>query len=177
MAERAVGTVKKTLDKARQSGQNLDMSLLSLRSTPVDDHLPFPARILLGRQVSTSIPSCIRPSTGMQEWSNRLEERPSIQKSYYDQHAWPMTRWRKDNQYGFSGYNWAMDPRARGEKMRRATLIHGGNAAWRVLPAKSPTSAGGFRNPQSTMYEAPDDNSKQRQPMRQPASSCKTIRK
>jgi len=47
--ERQVQIVKLTLDKAKTSGQDPHMSLLCLRSTPVDSQLPSPAELLYQR--------------------------------------------------------------------------------------------------------------------------------
>ena len=54
--ERQVQTVKHTLDKAKKSGQDPHMSLLCLRSTPVDSQLPSPAELLYQRKIQSNLP-------------------------------------------------------------------------------------------------------------------------
>ena len=47
--ERQIQTVKHTMVKARESGIDLDLAMLYLRSTPVSHKLPNPAEMLMGR--------------------------------------------------------------------------------------------------------------------------------
>ena len=54
--ERQVQTVKNTLDKAKKSGQDPHMSMLCLRSTPLDSQLPSPAELLYQRKLQANLP-------------------------------------------------------------------------------------------------------------------------
>ena len=51
-----VQTVKHTLDKTKKSGQDSHMSLLCLRSTPVDSQLPSPAELLYQHKLQSNLP-------------------------------------------------------------------------------------------------------------------------
>ena len=53
--ERMVLTVKKTLQKAKQSKTNCQIALLSLRTIPLDNHLSSPAEILYSKKIRTRI--------------------------------------------------------------------------------------------------------------------------
>ena len=55
-AERMVGVVKSVLKKAKQSGNDPQMSLLCLRSTPIDARTPSPAELLYGRRIRSNLP-------------------------------------------------------------------------------------------------------------------------
>ena len=54
--ERQVETVKHTLEKARKSGKDPHMSMLCLRSTPIDSQLPSPAELLYQRKLQSNLP-------------------------------------------------------------------------------------------------------------------------
>ena len=54
--ERAIRTVKYTLDKARETGIYPYLAMLSIRATPIADKLPSPAKFYLDRQARTRHP-------------------------------------------------------------------------------------------------------------------------
>ncbi|PIK53023.1 hypothetical protein BSL78_10084 [Apostichopus japonicus] len=60
--ERQVQTVKQTITKARQSKYDVHLAMLSLRATPIDNHLPSPGELLFNRKLRSSIPTKI-PNT------------------------------------------------------------------------------------------------------------------
>ena len=62
--------------KARQSGKDLDLALLGLRTTPIDSKLPSPADVLNGRKAQSALLTKIvdtRQDHG--EMRERLQER------------------------------------------------------------------------------------------------------
>ena len=86
--ERQVQTVKYTLKKAAMSRSNPQKALLSLRSTPIDSHLPSPADMLNARKYKSNLPVIIRN----EHWSKdeirrRLAERQEIQRLNHDKRA------------------------------------------------------------------------------------------
>ena len=56
-AEIFVRTVKDTLTKVYQSGQDPDMALLCYRSTPINSKLPSPAELMNSRRYTTLLPT------------------------------------------------------------------------------------------------------------------------
>ena len=54
--ERQVDTVKHTIDKAKKPGKDLQTSMLCLRSTAIDSHLPSPAELLYQRKLKSNLP-------------------------------------------------------------------------------------------------------------------------
>ena len=58
------------------------MALLNLRTTPVDNRLPSPAEMLLGRQVASILPT--RQTNIDQEVKDQLEGRGERAKEHYD---------------------------------------------------------------------------------------------
>ncbi len=87
MVERAVRTVKNTLDKARRSGIDPHLAMLNVRATPISDNLPSPAELLLGRKLQTNLPSYTNPHPDHESTRKLLRERQCSQAHYHDKHA------------------------------------------------------------------------------------------
>ena len=85
--ERTIQTIKQTMKKARQSGSDMSMALLSLRTTPIDSHLPSPAEILHGRRIRGNLPVKTHLRRDQANIRPRLEDRQTSQKAYHDLHA------------------------------------------------------------------------------------------
>ena len=85
LIERHVQTVKKCMYKCDYSGQDVDLALLSLRSTPLDGNLPSPAELLNGRKYRTTMPS-INHSVPHSNNNIRtqLEARQQTSKTYFE---------------------------------------------------------------------------------------------
>ena len=85
-AERFVRTVKDTLTKAHQRGQDLDMALLCYRSTSINSKLPSPAELMNSRRYRNLLPT-------QTMLKSRKEEREKImslkqkQEQYYNKSA------------------------------------------------------------------------------------------
>ena len=85
-AERFVRTVKDTLTKAHQSGQDPDMALLCYRSTPINSKLPSPAELMNSRRYRTLLPTW----TMLKSREEEREELMSLkrkQEQYYNKSA------------------------------------------------------------------------------------------
>ena len=82
--ERTIQTVKHILEKSRVSGEDPYLSLLSLRTTPIDNSIPSPAEILLGRKSRCTLPTRTTVSAAQQNLQQKLIDRQSVQKSLYD---------------------------------------------------------------------------------------------
>ncbi len=86
--ERQIRTVKSVMTKAKQSGQDITLALLSLRTTPLDSKLPSPAELLHGRKLQgnliTRIPNSRLDQENIQE---RLTEKQEKMKEYHDRTA------------------------------------------------------------------------------------------
>ena len=90
--ESQVKIVKKVLKKAQRSNSDPNIALLCLRSTPIDNKLPSPAELLLGRQIQDNLPRRIQNNYTSDEVIHRLQERQASQKFYYDQHTHVLPR-------------------------------------------------------------------------------------
>ncbi|GFR60177.1 retrovirus-related Pol polyprotein from transposon 297-like Protein [Elysia marginata] len=85
--ERTVQTVKNGLKKAKAKKENLQLALLSLRTTPIDNILPSPAELLFNRKVQGQIPHIIRHDSKSEDITRHLEQRQAVQKGYFDRQA------------------------------------------------------------------------------------------
>ena len=59
--ERQVQTIKKIIKKFKKEKQSLHLAMLDLRATPVNSKLPSPAEMLMGRPITTLLPSRTSP--------------------------------------------------------------------------------------------------------------------
>lgn len=84
LSERMVQTVEKTKLKAKDSGCEIDMALLCLRSTPIDTNLPSPAQLLDSRQPRTNLPSPSKHTRDHETAGKFLQSRQRVQKEYHD---------------------------------------------------------------------------------------------
>ena len=89
LIERHVQTVKKCMSKCDHSGTDIDLALLSLRSTPLDSHIPSPAELLNGRSYRTTMPSLNNGSSRVDSETIRteLQQRQHKSKTHYDKHT------------------------------------------------------------------------------------------
>ena len=85
--ERQVQTIKKIIKKCKKEKQSLHLAMLNLRVTPVDSKLPSPAEMLMGRPITTLLPSRTSPSPVTVAQRQHLDRRQSTMKSNYDRHA------------------------------------------------------------------------------------------
>ena len=86
-AERMVQTVKETMPKARQSSTDPDLSLLCLRTTPIENNLPSPAELLYSRQLRSSLPLLSSHTPQDTAVHKNLQARQRTQKKYHDRSA------------------------------------------------------------------------------------------
>lgn len=73
--ESKVKTIKMTMKKAKATNTDPLMALLCLRATPIDNKLPSPAELLLGRPIQDNLPRKTPTSIANEEVSNRLIQR------------------------------------------------------------------------------------------------------
>ena len=88
--ERQVQTVKKILLKCKETGEDPNLALLSLRSTPLTARLPSPAEILNGRVYKTTLPVRIKPPIDQEEVRQQLSSQQRSQVSIYDRNSKPL---------------------------------------------------------------------------------------
>ena len=75
--------------KCDHSGHDVELALLSLRSTPLDNHIPSPAELLNGRKYRTTMPSINNDTSSADNGTIRahLEDCQQKLKQHYDKHT------------------------------------------------------------------------------------------
>ena len=86
--ERQIQTIKHVIKKTKQAGEDIEMGLLSLRATPVDNKLPSPAELLFQRRVRSNLPCHIQnKNSNRDQVYEQLQQRQNNQKFYHDRSA------------------------------------------------------------------------------------------
>ena len=80
--ERIVGTVKSVMKKC---GEDTELALLFLRTTPVDSYLPSPAELLYDRRIRSTLPFSFNHKNSYGDTKEILKQRQQRQKLYHDQ--------------------------------------------------------------------------------------------
>ena len=62
MAERCVQTMKESLIKTIEKGEDMDLALLTYKTTSLSHRLPSPAELLNSRKYKTLLSTCIVPT-------------------------------------------------------------------------------------------------------------------
>lgn len=87
--ERQIQTVKRTLTKAKQAGRDPNLSMLCLRTTPINHKLLSPAELLNNRIMRSNIIAKVpNPRFPNSDYIHeQLEHRQDMQKMYHDKTA------------------------------------------------------------------------------------------
>lgn len=88
--ERHIQTVENVLMKCKESGDDPNLALLSLRATPLKANMPSPAELLNGRKYKTTLPSKIHPPCNQEEIRTYLTSQQEVQTQHYNQHVKPL---------------------------------------------------------------------------------------
>ena len=75
MAERCVQTTKVSLIKTKEEEEDVDLALLTYKTTPLSHRLPSPAELLNSRKYNTLLPTLIVP-TRLQESYRQIDHGP-----------------------------------------------------------------------------------------------------
>ena len=85
--ERQVQTVKQALIKAKQDGNDPDLTLLCLRTTPISPKIPSPSELITGRKPRANLPTRHTGNPTDDLIREKLQDRQITQKSYHDTKA------------------------------------------------------------------------------------------
>ena len=75
MAERCVQTMKASLIKTMEEAEDMDLALLTYKTTPLSHELPSPAELLNSRKYKTLLPTCIVPTRLQQNYKSWTKEK------------------------------------------------------------------------------------------------------
>ena len=91
--ERTVQTVKKLLQKCKESGADPHLAMLCLRSTPLDHNIASPAELRNYRVYQANLPSISKPGLSLSadgEVNTKLQARQDQHKSQYYKSSKPL---------------------------------------------------------------------------------------
>ena len=82
-AERHIDTFKRTLMKALTTHKDLDMALLCIRTTPLGNGLPSPAKRMFERQLKSNLPM-VNLRNKDDSFTHKMQKRRDYTKAHYD---------------------------------------------------------------------------------------------
>ena len=83
-AEAMVKIVKQALQKAKYSGTDPHLALLSLRGTPIDHNIQAPTFLLYNRKIRSNLPFRTVRNSQLEDVQRHLEQRQTLQKEHHD---------------------------------------------------------------------------------------------
>ena len=86
-AEHFVQTIKNSLTKAMEGGEDPHLAILSYITTPLNHSLPSPAELLNSRKFRCILPIQIKWHNHTQQYRNIMQKQKSLQATHYNQNA------------------------------------------------------------------------------------------
>ena len=83
-AEQFVQTIKNSLTKAMEGGEDLHLAILSYIMTPLNHSLPSPAELLNSRKFRCLLPLQIRQQNHIQQYRNVMQHQKHEQVKHYN---------------------------------------------------------------------------------------------
>ena len=87
MAERCVHTMKASLIKTMEEGKDMDLALLTYKTTPLNHRLPSPAELLNSRKYKTLLPTWIVPTRLPESYRQIMDQGKQIQVQLYNKNT------------------------------------------------------------------------------------------
>ena len=87
MAERCVQTMKASLIKTTKEGKDVDLALLTYKTTPLSHRLPSPAELLRSRKYKTLLPTWIVPTRVQESFRQITDQGKQIQAQLYNKNT------------------------------------------------------------------------------------------
>ena len=84
MAERCVQTMKASLIKTMEEGEDVDLALLTYKTTPLSHELPLPAELLNSRKYKTLFPTRVVPTRFQENYKQTMDKRKQTQVQQYN---------------------------------------------------------------------------------------------
>ena len=87
MAERCVQTMKASLLKIIEEGEDVNLALLTYKTTPLNHSLPSPAELLNSRKYKTLLPTQILPARFQESYRQIMDKGKQMQAQLYDKNT------------------------------------------------------------------------------------------
>ena len=92
MAERCVQTMKASLIKSMEEGEDMDLALLTYKTTPLSHRLPSPAELLNSRKYKTLLPIRIVPTRLQESYRQIINQGKQVQAQLYNKNTRALPR-------------------------------------------------------------------------------------
>ena len=83
MAEHCVQTMKASLIKTIEEGEDVDLALLTYKTTPLNQRLPSPAELLNSRKYKTPLPTHTVPTSLQESYRQIMDQGKQVQAQLY----------------------------------------------------------------------------------------------
>ena len=83
MVEHCVQTMKASLIKTIEEGEDVDLALLTYKTTPLNHRLPSPAELLNSRKYKTLLPTQIVPTRLQESYRQIMDQGKKVQAQLY----------------------------------------------------------------------------------------------
>ena len=87
MTERCVQTKKASLIKTMEEGEDMDLALLTYKTTPLSNRLTLPAELLNSRKYKTLLPTHIVPTRLQESYRPIMDQGKQIQAELYNKNT------------------------------------------------------------------------------------------
>ena len=87
MAEHCVQTMKASLIKTIEEGEDMDLALLTYKTTPLNHRLPSPAELLNSRKYKTLLPTHIVPTRLQESYRQIMDQGKQVQAQLYNKNT------------------------------------------------------------------------------------------
>ena len=87
MTERCVQTMKASLIKTMKEGEDVDLALLTYKTTHLSHRLPLPAELLNSRKYKTLLPTQIVPTRLQESYRQIMDQGKQVQAQLYNKNT------------------------------------------------------------------------------------------
>ena len=87
LVERHLQTIKRLTSKCREDGTDINMAILNLRSTPLNQNTPSPAELLNNRRYRSNLPVRTALPQNYEQIKEQFERNQTSSTEYYNQHT------------------------------------------------------------------------------------------
>ena len=87
MAERCVQAMQASLIKTMEEGEDVDLALLTYKTTPLSQRLPLPAELLNSRKYKTLLPTRKVPTRLQEDYRQIMDKGKQIQAQLYNRNT------------------------------------------------------------------------------------------
>ena len=102
MAERCVQTMKASLIKTMEEGEDVDLALLTYKTVPLSHRLPLPAELLNSRKYKTLLSTCRVPTRLQESYRQIMDQGKQIQAQLYNRNARVLPRLEQSQKVVYS---------------------------------------------------------------------------